>query len=149
MSEVEKKLEGVLKEYAKMDDDLRDMYVRLRELDSISESYIKAKSSLESSSANLKSTSEALNAEIEILRELASKLGASQFTTFNDKLDRLTINMNEKLNSSAYKMNEKLNSFEAVLMKQQELLHKSKMMSISTLGLISLALFIALYSILR
>ena len=149
MSEVEKKLEGVLTEYAKMDDGLRDMYVRLRELDSISDSYNKTNRSLESSSANLKATSEALIAEIEILRDLASKLGKSQITTFNDKLDSLSINMNEKLNGSAYKMNEKLNSFEANLMKQQELLEKNRMICSAILGLVSLAVCVALYSVLR
>lgn len=149
MSEVEKKLEGVLTEYAKMDDGLRDMYVRLRELDSISDSYNKTNRSLESSSANLKATSEALIAEIEILRDLASKLGKSQIMTFNDKLDSLSANMNEKLNSSAYKMNEKLNSFEATLMKQQDLLQKNRMICSANLGLVSLALSVALYSLLR
>ena len=149
MSEVEKKLEGVLTEYAKMDDALKDMYIRLRELDSISESYNKTKSSLESSSANLKATSEALIAEIEILRDLASKLGKSQIMTFNDKLDSLSTNMNEKLNGSAYKMNEKLNSFEATLMKQQDLLQKNRMICSANLGLVSLALSVALYSLLR
>ena len=149
MSEVEKKLEGVLTEYAKMDDGLRDMYVRLRELDSISDSYNKTNRSLESSSANLKATSEALIAEIEILRDLASKLGKSQIMTFNDKLDSLSTNMNEKLNGSAYKMNEKLNSFEATLMKQQDLLQKNRMICSANLGLVSLALSVALYSLLR
>jgi hypothetical protein len=127
MSEVEKKLEGVLTEYAKMDDALKDMYVRLRELDSISESYNKTKSSLESSSGNLKATSEALIAEIEILKDLASKLGKSQIMTFNDKLD----------------------SLESALMKLQLSLHKSRLMSIYTLGLVAVALIVALYSILR
>ena len=149
MSEVEKKLEGVLTEYAKMDDGLRDMYVRLRELDSISDSYNKTNRSLESSSANLKATSEALIAEIEILRDVASKLGKSQIMTFNDKLDSLSTNMNEKLNGSAYKMNEKLNSFEATLMKQQDLLQKNRMICSANLGLVSLALSVALYSLLR
>ena len=149
MSEVEKKLEGLLTEYAKMDDGLRDMYVRLRELDSISDSYNKTNRSLESSSANLKATSEALIAEIEILRDLASKLGKSQIMTFNDKLDSLSTNMNEKLNGSAYKMNEKLNSFEATLMKQQDLLQKNRMICSANLGLVSLALSVALYSLLR
>jgi len=127
MSEVEKKLEGVLTEYAKMDDALKDMYVRLRELDSISESYNKTKSSLESSSGNLKATSEALIAEIEILKDLASKLGKSQIMTFNDKLD----------------------SLESALMKLQLSLHKSRLMSIYTLGLVAVALIVALYAILR
>lgn len=127
MSEVEKKLEGVIKEYAKMDDGLRDMYVRLRELDSISDSYNKTNSSLESSSANLKATSEALIVEIEILRDLASKLGKSQITTFNDKLD----------------------SLELTISKLQLSLHKSRMASFATLGLVAVALIVALYSILR
>ena len=127
MSEVEKKLEGVLTEYAKMDDALKDMYVRLRELDSISESYNKTKSSLESSSGNLKATSEALIAEIEILKDLASKLGKSQIMTFNDKL----------------------NSLESTLMTLQLSLHKSRLMSIYTLGLVAVALIVALYSIIR
>lgn len=127
MSEVEKKLEGVLTEYAKMDDALKDMYVRLRELDSISESYNKTKSSLESSSGNLKATSEALIAEIEILKDLASKLGKSQIMTFNDKL----------------------NGLESTLMTLQLSLHKSRLMSIYTLGLVAVALIVALYSIIR
>lgn len=127
MSEVEKRLEGVLKEYAKMDDDLKEMYVRLQELDSISESYNKTKSSLESSSGNLKATSEALIAEIEVLRDLASKLGKSQITTFNDKLD----------------------SLESTIMKLQISLHKSRIVSIATLGLVTVALIVALYSIFR
>ena len=127
MSEVEKKLEGVLTEYAKMDDALKDMYVRLRELDSISESYNKTKSSLESSSGNLRATSEALIAEIEILKDLASKLGKSQIMTFNDKLD----------------------SLESALMKLQLSLHKSRLMSLYTLGLVAVALIVALYAILR
>ena len=127
MSEVEKKLEGVLTEYAKMDDGLKDMYVRLRELDSISESYNKTKSSLESSSGNLKATSEALIAEIEVLKDLASKLGKSQIVTFNGKLD----------------------SLESVVTKLQLSLHKSRVMSMTSLGLVSLALIAALYSIFR
>ena len=127
MSEVEKKLEGVLTEYAKMDDGLKDMYVRLRELDSISESYNKTKSSLESSSGNLKATSEALIAEIEVLKDLASKLGKSQIVTFNGKLD----------------------SLESVVTKLQLSLHKSRVMSMTTLGLVALALIAALYSIFR
>jgi chromosome segregation ATPase len=127
MSEVEKKLEGVLTEYAKMDDALKDMYVRLRELDSISESYNKTKSSLESSSGNLRATSEALIAEIEILKDLASKLGKSQIMTFNDKLDSLV----------------------SALMKLQLSLHKSRLMSLYTLGLVAVALIVALYAILR
>jgi len=127
MSEVEKKLEGVLTEYAKMDDALKDMYLRLRELDSISESYNKTKSSLESSSGNLRATSEALIAEIEILKDLASKLGKSQIMTFNDKLD----------------------SLESALMKLQLSLHKSRLMSLYTLGLVAVALIVALYAILR
>ena len=127
MSEVEKKLEGVLTEYAKMDDGLKDMYVRLRELDSISESYNKTKSSLESSSGNLKATSEALIAEIEVLKDLASKLGKSQIVTFNDKLD----------------------SLESVVTKFQLSLNKSRVMSMTTLGLVALALIAALYSIFR
>ena len=127
MSEVEKKLEGVLTEYAKMDDGLKDMYVRLRELDSISESYNKTKSSLESSSGNLKATSEALIAEIEVLKDLASKLGKSQIVTFNGKLD----------------------SLESVVTKLQLSLLKSRVMSMTTLGLVALALIAALYSIFR
>ena len=134
MSEVEKKLEGVLTEYAKMDDALNDMYVRLRELDTISESYNKTKSSLESSSGNLKATSEALIAEIEILKDLANKLGNSQITTFNTKLD-----------SFALATNAKFDSFETALKKQQELLYKSRVMSIAILGLVSVA---AIYSLL-
>ena len=127
MSEVEKKLEGVLTEYAKMDDALKDMYTRLRELDSISESYNKTKSTLDSSSGNLRATSEALIGEIEVLKDLASKLGKSQITTFNDKLD----------------------SLESALIKLQLSLHKSRLMSNYTLGLVAIALVVALYSILR
>ena len=64
MSEVEKKLEGVLTEYAKMDEGLKAMYVRLRELDSISENYNKSKTLLDASAGNLKATSAALIQEI-------------------------------------------------------------------------------------
>ena len=167
MSEVEKKLEGVLTEYAKMDDDLNDMYVRLRELDTISESYNKTKSSLESSSGNLKATSEALIAEIEILKDLANKLGNSQITTFNTKLDSFALATNAKLDSFALATNAKFDSFalatnakldsfalatnakfdsfETALKKQQELLYKSRVMSIAILGLVSVA---AIYSLL-
>ncbi len=145
MSEVEKKLEGVLTEYAKMDDALNDMYVRLRELDTISESYNKTKSSLESSSGNLKATSEALIAEIEILKDLANKLGNSQITTFNTKLDSFALATNAKLDSFALATNAKFDSFETALKKQQELLYKSRVMSIAILGLVSVA---AIYSLL-
>jgi hypothetical protein len=75
----------------------------------------------------LKATSEALIAEIEILKDLASKLGKSQIMTFNDKLD----------------------SLESALMKLQLSLHKSRLMSIYTLGLVAVALIVALYAILR
>jgi len=146
MSEVEKKLEGVLTEYAKMDDALNDMYVRLRELDTIYESYNKTKSSLESSSGNLKATSEALIAEIEILKDLANKLGNSQITTFNTKLDSFALATNAKLDSFALATNAKFDSFETALKKQQELLYKSRVMSIAILGLVSVA---AMYSLLR
>jgi len=145
MSEVEKKLEGVLTEYAKMDDALNDMYVRLRELDTIYESYNKTKSSLESSSGNLKATSEALIAEIEILKDLANKLGNSQITTFNTKLDSFALATNAKLDSFALATNAKFDSFETALKKQQELLYKSRVMSIAILGLVSVA---AIYSLL-
>lgn len=127
MSEVEKKLEGVLTEYAKMDEGLKAMYVRLRELDSISENYNKSKTLLDASAGNLKATSTALIQEIEVLRDLAKKLGDSQINVFNEKLD----------------------NFEITLQKHQEILLKNKkasnvilwLMAI-TLGLLTFTIFV-------
>ena len=127
MSEVEKKLEGVLTEYAKMDEGLKAMYVRLRELDSISENYNKSKTLLDASAGNLKATSTALIQEIEVLRDLAKKLSDSQITVFNEKLD----------------------NFEVTLQKHQEILLKNKkassvimwLMAI-TLGLLTFTIFV-------
>ena len=149
MSEVEKKLEGVLKEYAKMDDVLKEMYVRLQELDSISGNYNKTEKILEASSGNLKATSDALISEIEVLKDLASKLGNSEITTFISKLDSFANSINGKLNGSAHKMNEKMDSFAASLEIQQDLLQKTKMVSTVNLWLISLTFFFVFYSILR
>jgi len=125
MSEVEKKLEGVLTEYAKMDEGLKAMYVRLRELDSISENYNKTKTSLDASAGNLKATSEALIQEIDVLRDLAKKLGDSQITIFN----------------------EKLNSFEITLQKHQEILQKNKKTSNVNLWLMAITLGLLAFTI--
>ena len=125
MSEVEKKLEGVLTEYAKMDEGLKAMYVRLRELDSISETYNKSKNLLDASAVNLKGTSDALISEIEVLRDFAQKLGDSQITTFNQKLDNLEI----------------------TIKKQQKLLEKNNKTSSAMMWLIALALGLLIFSI--
>jgi len=125
MSEVEKKLEGVLTEYAKMDEGLKAMYVRLRELDSISENYNKSKTSLDASAGNLKATSTALIQEIEVLRDLAKKLGASQITVFNEKLD----------------------NFEITLQKHQEILLKNKKASSVILWLMAITLGLLTFTI--
>ena len=125
MSEVEKKLEGVLTEYAKMDEGLKAMYVRLRELDSISETYNKSKNLLDASAVNLKSTSDALISEIEVLRDFAQKLSDSQITTFNQKLDNLEI----------------------TIKKQQKLLEKNNKTSSAMMWLIALALGLLIFSI--
>ena len=125
MSEVEKKLEGVLTEYAKMDEGLKAMYVRLRELDSISENYNKSKTLLDASAGNLKATSSALIQEIEVLRDLAKKLGDSQITVFNEKLD----------------------NFEITLQKHQEILLKNKKASSVILWLMAITLGLLTFTI--
>ncbi len=125
MSEVEKKLEGVLTEYAKMDEGLKAMYVRLRELDSISENYNKSKTLLDASAGNLKATSTALIQEIEVLRDLAKKLGDSQINVFNEKLD----------------------NFEITLQKHQEILLKNKKASSVILWLMAITLGLLAFTI--
>jgi len=125
MSEVEKKLEEVLTEYAKMDDGLKAMYVSLRELDTVSENYSKTKTSLDASAGNLKATSEALIQEIEVLKDLAKKLGASQITVFNEKLDNLEI----------------------TLQKHQEILLKNKKASSVILWLMAITLGLLTFTI--
>ena len=125
MSEVEKKLEGVLTEYAKMDEGLKAMYVRLRELDSISENYNKSKTLLDASAGNLKATSTALIQEIEVLRDLAKNLVDSQITVFNEKLD----------------------NFEITLQKHQEILLKNKKASSVILWLMAITLGLLTFTI--
>lgn len=167
MSEVEKKLEGVLTEYAKMDDGLRDMYVRLRELDSISENYGKTKTFLEASSSNLKATSDALISEIEVLKDLTKILGNGDFPALQAKLEALEeqvrdqqVHMISKLKGEFValeakvrqqillikELDEKFEAFEVNIRDQQNLLVKFKSLSIGTLILVSSTLILVFIS---
>ena len=63
MSETEKALAEIIKNFAKQDEHLRHLYIELKDLESISQVYGSAKESLEAARSNLLKSSE-LNLEI-------------------------------------------------------------------------------------
>jgi hypothetical protein len=157
MSEVEKKLEGVLTEYAKMDEALKAMYVRLRDLDTISENYHKSKTSLDASAGNLKAASEAVIQEIEVLRDLAKKLTDSQITVFYEKLYSFEVALQRNFEATSQKHqemnleNKKTSSsiLETLQFNQKKLLKNEKASSIIlwlmaiTVGLLAFEIFVS------
>jgi len=105
MSEIESQLERIVKEFAETDEALKDLYVQLKDLESVSKTYDSSRATFDEASArletwtnitmNISSDIRAHFIQLEILAKamdaVCKKLTDAEITTFNNKLDELKL----------------------------------------------------------
>jgi len=105
MSEIENKLESIVREFAETDEALKDLYSQLKDLESVSETYNSTRTAFNDASARLKTWTDLtinINSDIraQMIRlesltlamdELRKRLSDSEITTFNKRLDEIKL----------------------------------------------------------